>query len=372
MFNFENIYNIIKELHPLYHEKHKKWFKESYDICNTMLLKYNDEISELFVIQYFINKFQEEHTNIRIYLPDDFKLKHANIFAYFNGDILYVTQSNDNRIKIGSSITMINNKPFKNYINEFMLYNGGICDDYMDMKYQSNFIFIDYKNKFFEKPYIIKLDNKKEIDLKYNKFYSDVNVLDFFTYDIIDQRYSINKKVNHIYMHINDFDKILYNDLVDLLPCDELTVDLKNNFGGSVYNVEKFFKIVYNIDIQLGIHIKLNRYINNDDVLKIKVNELNKSLYCRETIIKKYINKVIGPKLNVYVNEYSRSASKAFVNIVKTLIPNHKIYGVINTDDLCGTSITITTPYYDLNVPTMCYSLNGCEKKKIDLEFNKL
>lgn len=372
MTDFKNIYNIIRELHPLHHYKHKKWFEDSYDICNNMLLKYKDEISEIFVVQYFINNFQEEHTNIKINIPDNYNLKSANIYAYFNGDILYVTKSDDNRIKIGSSITMINDQPFKKYINEFMLYNGGIRDDDMDMKYQSNFIFIDYKNMFFEKPNTIILDNKMKINLKYTKMMSDINILDFFTYDIIDQRYSINKKLNHIYMHINDFNKISYDDLVELLPCDELTIDLKNNFGGSIYNVEKFFKIVYNIDIQLGIHIKLNKYTNNNDLLKKMKDKLNKTFYCRCPTITKYINNVIGPKLNVYVNEFSRSASRAFVNIVKLLVPNYQIHGIVNTDDLCGTSIVIITPEYELNIPTMCYSFNECKKKKLDLNFNKL
>jgi hypothetical protein len=372
MVDFKNIYNIVQELHPLYYEKHKKWFNDSYDICNNMLLKYDDEISEIFVVQYFINNFQEEHTNIIISFPDYYNLKYANIFAYFNGDILHVTQSNDNRINIGSSITMINNKPFKEYINEFMLYNGGIHDDYMDMKYQSNFIFIDYKNMFFEKPNTIMLDNKTKINLKYSNFNSDINILDFFTYDIIDQRYSINKKLNHIYMHIHDFDTIIYDDLINLLPCDELTIDLKNNFVVSVFNVEKFFKIVYNIDIQLGIHVKLNKYTNSNVIFKKMKNILNKSFYCRCPIIKKYINKVVGPKLNVYVNEFSRSSSKAFINIVKLLVPDFQIHGIIDTDDLCGTSIAITTPDYELNIPTMCYSFNECSIKKLDFDFNKL
>ena len=74
---------------------------------------------------------------------------------------------------------MINDQPFKKYINEFMLYNGGIRDDDMDMKYQSNFIFIDYKNMFFEKPNTIILDNKMKINLKYTKMMSDINILDF-------------------------------------------------------------------------------------------------------------------------------------------------------------------------------------------------
>ena len=79
---------------------------------------------------------------------------------------------------------------------------------------------------------------------------------------------------------------------------------------------------------------------------------------------------VILPKLNVYVNEYSRSSTKAFIEIVKLIIPKYNIYGEINTDDLCGTLITIATPFYELNIPTMCYVTQGCNKKKLDLKFD--
>ena len=372
MANFKNIYKIIEELHPLYHENHKKWFRESYEICKKMLEKNNDEMSEIFVIQYFINKFQEEHTNIKINIPDIYDLKYADLFAFYNGDILFVTHSNYNDINIGSSIIKINNIPFKEYINEYMLYNGGVYNDLMDMKYQSNFLFIDNNNKYFEKPNNITLDNNKTIKLKYIKYNKNIKILDFFTYDIIDQRYFINKKSNHIYIHIHDFDAIKYDDLKKLLPCDELTVDLKYNFGGSIFNVEKFFKIVYGIDLQLGINIKLNKFINDDNIINKMKNKLKESLYCRKSIINKYLNNVSGPKLNLYVNEFSKSASKAFVHIVKLIIPNHNIHGFINTDDLCGTTITITTPYYELNIPTMCYSLNDCNNKKLEIDFNKL
>ncbi len=348
---FKNIYNIIKELHPLYHKKHREWFDESYEICKKMLKRYDDEMSEIFVIQYFINKFQEEHTNIKLNIPDTYELRYCKIFGYFNGDILYITYSNDNRIDVGSTIKQINNQGIRDYINGFILYYGGIQNDIMDMKYQSNFIFIDHNNKYYEKPYNIILDNNKLIELKYTKINKKINILDYFTYDIIDQRYNIYKKEDKIYIHIHDFNQIEYKDLEKLLPCEEITVDLKYNFGGSINNVEKFFKLVYNIDIQLKINIKINKYSDDTDI----INRMKKQLKEKNNDIN--INKISGPKLNIYVNEYSKSASKIFIYIVKLIIPRYKIYGNINIEDICGTPITIITKEYELNIPTICYTL---------------
>jgi len=290
--------------------------------------------------------------------PHEYTLKYANFFTYFNGDILYVTYSNDKDIKKGDSIILINNMPYKTYINEFMKYCGGIQNDLMDMKYQSNFIFIDHHNPFFGKPVNITLDNNDIIKLNYVDYDMNTNVLDFFTYDMIDQNYEIYKKNKHIYIKINDFETIDYSDLIKLLPCNEITVNLQNNFGGSIYNVEMFFKIVYDIDIKLGIQFKLNKYMNNVSALKKIKKNFNEVKYCRKTIIEKYKNKISGPIINIQVNEYSRSSSKLFVEIVKLIIPVYKIYGDITTNNICGTIITIITSDYVLNIPTMCYVLN--------------
>ena len=367
MCEFENIYNIIKELHPLIFEYHKKWFTESYKICKNLLKYNNSEISNIFIVQYFINNFNEEHTTIKIRFPDNLKLKYTGFFAFYNGTDLRVTQIHDdiNKIKTGDIITKINKMPYIEYINEFMCFHGGVQNDIMDIKYQSNFICINYGNPFMKKPINITLNDGNDIILKYIDYNLNMNVLDFFMFDIIDNTYKLYKKEDHIHIQIPDFDNIMYDDLKKMLPCKEITVNLKNNLGGSIFNVEKFFYILYGIDIKTGIFVKLNKYTNNYSKLK-KLK--NKSYYCRETTMHKYKNITNKLKINVLVNEYSKSASKLFVNIIKSITDNYKIYGEINTSDICGTVITIITSEYELNIPTMCFSLSCCKKKELNID----
>lgn len=354
MTEFSIIYNLVKELYPLYNSKHKEWFSKSYDICQDMLKQHDDELSEMFVMQYFINNFNEEHTYINIDIPYFTTLKYS-IFTYYNGDILYVTHSTDNNIPVGSHIIKIDSYDVLDYINKFMMFYGGIQNDLMDIKYQSNFIFIDHRNKFLPSPKTITLDTGKVIKLKYNILKRNTNILEYFTYDMLDQSYDIYKKNETIYIKIPNFDDIDYSDLEVLLPCEAIEIDLRYNLGGLIINVERFFEVVYNIDLKLSYNIHLNKLtVNKDEIEKLKkIKGVNN--------IKEYINEdITSPKLTIYINEYSKSSSKLFAKTAKTILPSCTTVQIEGDNDLnclCGSSITISTPYYLLNIPSVCYNV---------------
>lgn len=374
MISLDNIYLIIKEFHPLFHLNHKKWHNDGLILCKNLLKKYKYnsdlyDIANIFAIQFYINNFNEEHTKINISFP--FDLKFAGFFVTFSNNLLIVNKSFDKRIKIGQSIIKINNVDFIDYINDFILFNGGNKNDVMDQKIQANYIFIDNKNPFLLKPKNITFDNNVSINLKYSPL--NLNLNDFFYIDFITLPYNIYKNNNHIFLKIDSFNTINYNDLIKLLPnTNEITVDLSNNLGGLLEKVEEFFNIVYNINIQIGIFMKYNKFnLDINEINKIK-NIINKPIYCKKNILEINKNKLKDkPKLNIIVNDFSKSASKHFVKIAIDFIPDCSVTGpYIDTENLCGTPIILETPLFKIEIPTNCFSISEC-KKKIDYNDNR-
>ena len=67
-------------------------------------------------------------------------------------------------------------------------------------------------------------------------------------------------------------------------------------------------------------------------------------------------NRIDTPKLEIIVNEFSKSACRTFCQIAQLYIKNVKIKGKIKLYPICGNSILIETAQYRLYIATSCYS----------------
>jgi len=347
----ESLYKIIKLYMPLVFDEHKKWHKNGYELCKKMIKEHNNTLeANIFAINYYINNFNEEHLclyqNLNQILGNPY---YPGFIAYYdnNKEVLKVIASKNIKIKKDSKITHINKKPFLEYIKEFIIYNYGIKNNIRDYNIGSLEIFFDYKNPYLLAPKNITID-KKIIELNYIPYnnYFDINL--FFRENINKniKNNSINdiiKKNNNIYIKIYTFDIINYDKLKNILqlPIKKIIVDLRNNTGGLIRNVEMFFKIVYNLNINWGRQVKKSIFTNYiGDITKCKID---------------YKKKIEEPNLEILVNENSLSACRLFVLIATKFIKDVKIKGKINLSFMCGEIMEINKRYYRLKLPTYCF-----------------
>lgn len=340
----ESLYNIIKDIYPLTNIKEKKWHREGYKKCKKMISdKGNTLEANVFGMLYYITNFKQEHLKLKFKNIFNYDLEYPGFFTKYNYDTkkLIVIYSKNKLIPIKTEISHINDKPFIKYIENFLLFNNGAKCEISDYIEQSINIFINFNNPFLPAPKNITINNKKII-LNYIKM---PNKTIIFKSDNFDKKneYYIYKKNKEIFIKIDSFDFIDYSDLKELLPADKITVDLRNNLGGLISNAELFFKIVYNLDIKLGRTVKGSIFTNFlDDDSKCKIIKLK--------------NKITYPKLEIIVNEYSKSACKIFVLIAKYFIKDVKIVGDIRLYPLCGEHMIINKRSYTLEIPTYCYT----------------
>ena len=167
--NIDNLYQILHQNHPMIYKQDIEWLENGRIYANKKIEEQKDSINaKFFMINYYINMFKEEHLRIQLDRGMLSPPHYPKFFAIFNGKLLHVMYSRDNRIPVGSNITHINNKSFKIYLKEFVLYNNGSDDEISDLVINSNTLFLDYGNPFLPAPHSIKIQNgTKEIKLQY-------------------------------------------------------------------------------------------------------------------------------------------------------------------------------------------------------------
>jgi hypothetical protein len=347
----EALYKIIKLYMPLVFEEHKKWHRKGYELCTKMIKEQNNTLeANIFAINYYINNFNEEHLYLYQKLNQILGSPYyPGFIAYYdnNKEVLKVIASKNTKIKKNSIITHINKKPFLEYIKEFIIYNNGKKNNVRDYIIGSVDIFFDYKNPYLSAPKEITIDNKI-IELKYIPYNNYFNINIFFRENINKniKNNSINdiiQKDSNIYIKIYTFDIINYDKLKNMLqrPIRKIIVDLRNNIGGLIRNVEDFFKIVYKLNINWGRQVKKSIFTNYiGDITKCKIDDKEK---------------IDGPNLEILVNENSLSACRLFILIAKRFIKEVKINGNINLSFMCGEIMEINKRYYNLILPTYCF-----------------
>ena len=341
----ESLYKIIKNIYPLNNVIEKKWHEYGYQMCKEMIKDKGYTLeANIFAMLYYITNFKQEHLKLKFKFNHIFSnnLEYPEFFSMYNHNTkkLIVVFSKNKLIPVNSEITLIDNKHFITYIEHFLLFNNGSINEISDYIEQSINIFINFNNPFLPAPKNITINNKL-IKLNYDKIPNNINLKNINIYN--KNEYDIHKKNNQIFIKINSFDNINYTQLKQLLPADKIIVDLQNNLGGLISNVESFFKIVYNLDIKYGRVVKKSIFTNFiDDNCKCEIIKLK--------------NKITYPKLEILVNEYSKSACKIFVLTAKYFIKSVKIIGDIRLYPLCGEHMVIDKRYYNLEIPTYCYT----------------
>ena len=125
----DELYNLIKEYHPLYYDKDKRWLEEGYKECKDMINKTHTIEGNIYAMYYYINKFDNEHFSLRFDTKLLWiKILSADIYAMYNIKTKTLDILNSNR-----KIKLINGKPFIEYLNKFILFSkagGSILDPY--------------------------------------------------------------------------------------------------------------------------------------------------------------------------------------------------------------------------------------------------
>ena len=373
--SIDNVYEILLHYHPLIYKADIEWLEKGRTYANQQIeLHENTVEAKYFMLNYYINNFREEHLRIQL---DRNILKPAlypKFFAQYNGKVLSVIMSKDKRIPKGIAITHINGRPFKNYLKKFVLYNNGSDDEVSDLIINSNILFLDYNNPFLPAPQTVTLYKAdKPIKLEYLECTQNcISKYSNNAYIETTDEYSIYKDESDvIHLRIPTFEDVQFDDLKKLLPAKKIVVDLRDNLGGDVRYVQDFFNIVYKIKVKWGVTIKNSNLVNEYNYRNIKNN--NKD---NVTIIKcsgpKLINKINNPKLEIIVNEFSKSACRTFCQIALLYINGVKINGKIKLYPICGNSILFETAQYRLYLPSSCYSCESLFPKTYNVEKNKV
>jgi hypothetical protein len=375
--NIDGLYKILRQNHPMIYKQDIEWLEKGRVYANKKIAEENNSInSKFFMVNYYINMFKEEHLRIQLDRNILSQPYYPKFFAIFNGKVLHVIYSHDNRIPVGMNITHINNKPFKNYLKEFVLYNNGSDDEISDLVINSNILFLDYANPFLLAPHTIRMNNDiKNIKLQYvlcsqyliNKFNpSYFNNLEEF---------SIYKEENNIiYLKIPSFEYVDYNYLKKLLPANKIVVDLRNNLGGDVKYVQDFFNVVYKINVKWGVTVKNSLFVNEYNYRNINSDKLDTVtvMKCRGPKVVEKNDKITLPKLEILVNEFSKSACRTFCQIAQLYLKNVKIKGKIKLYPICGNSLLIETAQYRLYCPTSCYECGSLLPKLYKVDDKKI
>jgi len=375
--NIDNLYEILHHNHPMIYQSDIDWLEKGKIYCNQQIEEYNNTINaKFFMINYYINMFKEEHLRIQLdrnILPNPYFPK---IFAAFNGKILYITESKDNRIPKGSTITHINNKPFKQYLKRFVLYNNGSDEEISDLVINSNILFLDYDNPFLAAPETITLSNTtKPIKLHYvlcPKYVVDAYSANYF--ETTDEYNIYKDETDTIYLRIPSFENISYVDLKKLLPAKKIIVDLRYNLGGDVTNVQDFFNLVYKVNVKWGVTIKNSNFVNEYNYQNIKNTKKDTvtTIKCSGPKVVDKKNKIDSPKLEIIVNEFSKSACRTFCQIALLYLKNIKIKGKIKLYPICGNSVIFETHQYRLLCPSCCYACNSLFPKLYKVDEKKV
>jgi hypothetical protein len=355
----------IKSIYPLYFKNDKKWFDEGFDICKNMIISNGNTLEAIiFAINYYIANFNQEHFVSNFKYNKIFnKVLYPSFFCIYNvnNDKLIVINSKIKNIALNNEITFINEKPVLDYLKEFILFNSGNIYEKSDYIKHSINMFLNYNNPYLTSPKNITINNKiidlnyvnishKDVEKELNNIIKYNNYLKKITYNLKNNKYKIKKINTTIYLKINSFFNIKYNDLINLIDdnVNKIIIDLRYNTGGDIKNVVLFYKIVYGLSFDYGYYYKDSIYTNYKDI----------SFY--RCIKPKLKRKIIKPELDIIVNEYSLSACKLFVAIAKYYIKNIKIIGNINIYPICGNYVNIKLPNNIgyLEIPSVCNFCN--------------
>lgn len=372
--SIDNVYEILLHYHPLIYKNDLEWLEKGRIYANNNIEKYNNSIeAKFFMLNFYINNFKEEHLRLQLDRNILEYPLYPKIFAQYNGKILTVIMSKDKRIPKGISITHIDDKPFKNYLKKFIPYNNGSDDEPSDLIINSNILFLDYKNPFLPAPKKITIHgNNKPIILEYIECPQNcINKYSATYYETEDEFYISKNENDIIYLRIPKFEDVNFEYLKNLLPAKKIIIDLRDNLGGDVKYVEDFFYIVYGIKIKWGVTIKNSNLVNEYNYRNIKNNNKDNitTIKCSGPNLKEKINM---PKLEIIVNEFSKSACRTFCQIALLYIKNVKINGKIKLYPICGNSILFETSQYRLYVPSSCYECKSLYPKIYNVEKNKV
>jgi hypothetical protein len=375
--NIDNLYELISTYHPLIYKQDIDWLEQGRVYANQQIDEYKNTLeAKFFMLSYYINMFKEEHMRIQL---DRNVLSHPfypKIFAHYNGKILSVVLSKDKRIPVGAMITHINDKPYKHYLKKFVLYNNGSDEEPSDLIINSNILFLDYKNPFLPAPNSITLaQTSKSLKLEYVECPGNyIEKFNFYYKETTDEYniYKDEKEIIHI--RLPSFDENHFNDLKGLLPAKKVIIDLRDNLGGDVKNVQSFFNILYNINIKWGVTIKNSNLVNEYNFRNIKSNKKDNLtiIKCNGPKVMDKKNKIDSPKLEIIVNEFSKSACRTFCQIALLYIKNVKIKGKINLYPICGNSIIFESAQYRLYIPSFCYECSTLYPKLYKVESSKV
>jgi hypothetical protein len=372
--SIDNVYELLTHYHPLIYKTDIDWLENGKKYANEQIEKYENSIeAKFFMLNYYINNFKEEHLRIQLDRNIlDYPL-YPKIFAQYNGKLLTVVMSKDKRIPKGITITHIDGKPFKNYLTKFVLYNNGSDEEVSDLIINSNILFLDYKNPFLPAPQTITIHgNKHPLKLEYIECPQNCINKYSATYFETEDEFHISKdEKDTIYIRIPSFDNINLENLKALLPAKKIIVDLRDNLGGDVRYVQDFFNMVYKIKVKWGVTIKNSNLINEYNYQNIKNNNKDTitTIKCSGPEIKEKIN---APKLEIIVNEFSKSACRTFCQIALFYIKNVKIKGKIKLYPICGNAILFETSKYRLYVPSSCFACSELYPHVYNVEKNKV
>ena len=102
--SIDNVYEILLHYHPLIYKNDLEWLEKGKIYANNNIEKYNNSIeAKFFMLNYYINNFNEEHLRIQLDRNILNCPLYPKIFAQYNGKILTVVMSKDKRIPKGIS-----------------------------------------------------------------------------------------------------------------------------------------------------------------------------------------------------------------------------------------------------------------------------
>lgn len=360
----DNLRNIIYDSSPLIFKSHKDWFNTGYDICTKMIREQNNSIlSTIFALYYYISGFEEEHFFIRI-SDDVFSTYHKILYPKFSvslnsdGSALYVTSSINSNVPSGSTIKKINNKPFNNYIKEFMCFDSGLYSVLNERILSSRKIFLDRGNPYIKRPNVIELDNGKKILLKYfpvpNNSITTAHAIRNNRCKVFEY-YRDNKT---LFITIPEFNGINFIPIRKLFPINNIVLDIRDNPGGLLSDIENFYSDLFNLKISTTVIFKESPFLRSNIMKKNKLLTT-----CQTCIAPPNKKKVNYPSLTIIYNSNTRSICRFLIKIAKLYINNLKLVGGdFNTDKICGNIMNIETDSYNLIIPTVCCCFKTEEK----------
>ena len=366
IISLEGVKKIIEEITPLIYDKQKKWLDSGYKICLEMMRnKKNTLLSELYAISYYVNGFKEEHFQITIaesLFTHLYKFQYPRFLTNYDGKILYVDYSERKDIPEGTIIEKINDMDWILYLEKYMNFTSGLFNWLDERIVAAQKIFVDTGNPYLNRPYKIKVNTGKVIYL--NKYYPfSKPSIPVVKSRLRDDIFKFYKHDNKLYIRIPTFGvEINFKKMKELLPVKAIILDIRDNYGGSLDNVENFFNYLFKVKISSGFVIKnsiIQKYISSSNS-RVETNQYS---LCRKSSLPD-IKKVANPHLTIIYNKNSLSICRVLIKLASLYVKNLKLVGgKISLENFYGGVISIRGHGYILNLPTTCFCFDKCPKK---------